>query len=208
MEENKELIEHTEAAAENTAQAGTVEFEDLPAVRESVPAAKTEKAEKTEGWGDKSVTRMFLVIALAVTLLLNAALTAGIAGAFLKKQTKDIQGLYGKGGPGSEMFSGKHNGKGMTPPGNDSGSAQSQSSGPSIGIVIRDDSGVYIAQVTGDNAKNAGFQEGDKVVSIDGKEVATGSDLVSEVKTHKAGDTVAVTVERDGQSIEIKTELE
>lgn len=205
MEENKELMENTGAAAESAVQAGTVEFEDLPAVKESLPAAKKEK---TEGWGDKSVTRKFLVIALAVTLLLNAALTAGIAGAFMKKQASNRPGIPGNGGPGKGMFSEDQNGSGMTPPGGGKSGGQEQSSGPSIGIVIKDDSGVYIAQVTGDNAKNAGFQEGDKVVSIDGKEVATGSDLISEVKTHKAGDTVSVTVERDGQSIEIKTELE
>ena len=74
--------------------------------------------------------------------------------------------------------------------------------------MIKEDSGVYVAQVTGDNAKKAGFQEGDKVVSIDGKDVATSNDLVSEVQSHKVGDTVTVTVERDGQPVEIKTELE
>ena len=74
--------------------------------------------------------------------------------------------------------------------------------------MIKDDSGVYVAQVTGDNAKKAGFREGDKVVAIDGKDVATSNDLVSEVQSHKSGDTVSVTVERDGQPVEIKTELE
>ena len=96
----------------------------------------------------------------------------------------------------------------MMPPGGDQNGEQEQSSKVSIGIVIREDSGVYVVQVTGDNAKKAGFREGDKVVSIDGKDVATSSDLVSEVQSHKSGDTVSVTVERDGQPVEIKTELE
>lgn len=205
MEENKEIMEQTEVAAEQAAQAGTVEFEDLPAVKASVPAAKTEKS---GGWGDKSVTRKFLVIALAIAVLLNAAVTAGVMGAFLKKQANNRPQMPGSGGPGSEMFSDGQNGGGMMPPGGGQGDAREQSSKASIGIVIKDDNGVYIAQVTGDNAKNAGFQEGDKVVSIDGKEVSTGNDLISAVQSHSAGDTVAVTVERDGQSIEIKTELE
>lgn len=203
MEENKTTMEQTELTAEKVVQAGTVEFDELPAVKETAPAAKTEK---TGGWGDKTVTRKFLVIALAVAVLLNAAISAGVMGAFLKKQTKNRPDMPGNGGPGSEMFS--EDGNGMMPPGGAPGSSQEQSSGPSIGILIKEDSGVYIAQVTGDNAKNAGFQEGDKVVSIDGKEVTTSSDLISEVQSHKAGDKVAVTVERDGQSIEIKTELE
>ena len=90
----------------------------------------------------------------------------------------------------------------------DQNSNGSQSSSASIGIVISENSGVYVAQVTGNNAKKAGFAEGDKIVSIDGKNITSSTDLISEVQSHKSGDTVTIVVERDGQSIEIKTELE
>lgn len=150
-----------------------------------------------------------MILTLAAAVLINAALTAGIMAAFVKKQAGDRQKMHGQGRPGSEMFSEDQNGNAdMMPPGGDQDGGQEQSSKVSIGIMIKDDSGVYVAQVTGDNAKKAGFREGDKVVSIDGKDVATSNDLVSEVQSHKSGDTVTVTVERDGQPVEIKTELE
>lgn len=78
----------------------------------------------------------------------------------------------------------------------------------SIGIVISENSGVYVAQVTGENAKSAGFKEGDKIVSFEGKNISNSNDLISAVQSHNTGDSVAVTVERDGQKVEIKTTLE
>ena len=91
---------------------------------------------------------------------------------------------------------------------------------PVVGITIQDVSeanaenynleaaGVYIAQVTGENAKTAGFQQGDRIISIDGKEIKDSQTFISEVKKHKVGDTVSIVVSRQGQEIEIKTVLE
>ena len=91
---------------------------------------------------------------------------------------------------------------------------------PAVGVVISEVSeenaqyyglskaGVYIAQVTGENAKKAGFQEKDRVVSIDGKEISKSDEFISIVRKHKIGDTVSIVVERNGQEVEIKTELE
>lgn len=198
MEENKELTE--QKAGRTAQQAGIVEFESRTDETELAPQKQNGK---TESWGAKSVTRTFLIVALAVTVLINAAITAGITGAFLNKQ-----GMHGHGFPESGMFpEDEGDGEEMLPPGEEQDDRE-QSSKTMIGILIKEDSGVYIAQVTGENAKKAGFQEGDKVVSIDGKDVTTSNDLISEVQSHKPGDTVAVTVERNGQPIEIKTELE
>ena len=207
MEENKELTEmKTETAEEKNVQinAEEVEFEEIPVKDEGI-----DKRDPNSFWWRKSVTRKFVVLALAAAVLINAAFTAGIMSALMKKQAADRQNMHGQGRPGREMFSDDQKGNtNMMPPGGDQNEGQQQSSKVSIGIMIREDSGVYVAQVTGDNAKKAGFQEGDKVVSIDGKDVATSNDLVSEVQSHKVGDTVTVTVERDGQPVEIKTELE
>ena len=160
---------------------------------------------------NKTVTRKFMIIALSVTVLINAALSAAIMGGLLKSQSRGMPDMPGKERPGSEMFSedSRSNGGQMTAPeeGQQNGSAE-QASKVSIGIIIKEDSGVYIAKVTGENAKNAGFKEGDKIVSIDNKDVNSSSDLINEVQSHKAGDTVSVTVERDGQPLEFKTELE
>lgn len=91
---------------------------------------------------------------------------------------------------------------------------------PSIGISITDVSesnaqyynlsepGVYIAQVTGENAEKAGFQAGDKIVSFEGDAVKDSNDLIKKVRAHKVGDTVTVVVSRSGQEIKIKTKLE
>lgn len=91
---------------------------------------------------------------------------------------------------------------------------------PVVGITIADVSeenaqyyqlekaGVYISQVTGQNAQRAGFQAGDRIVSFEGKSIETSQQFITAVKEHKAGDTVSVVVDRSGQEIEIKTVLE
>ena len=91
---------------------------------------------------------------------------------------------------------------------------------PVVGVTIADVSedsaryyqlesaGVYITDVTGENAKKAGFQAEDRIVSLDGEEITSSQQFVSAVKKHKAGDIVTVVVSRSGQEIEIKTELE
>ena len=68
--------------------------------------------------------------------------------------------------------------------------------------------GVYITEVTGENAQKAGFQAEDRIVSLDGEEITSSQQFVAAVKKHKAGDIVTVVVSRSGQEIEIKTELE
>lgn len=68
--------------------------------------------------------------------------------------------------------------------------------------------GVYIQEVTGSNAKKAGFQSGDLVYSVDGKEIDSIDTLSSIITSHKVGDTVKYIVLRDGQSKEIKLKLE
>ncbi len=91
---------------------------------------------------------------------------------------------------------------------------------PVIGVMIQDVSeenaayygldspGVYVSQVTGNNAQIAGFQPGDRIVSINGKAIATSSELITTVREYSIGETITVVVSRDGQEIEIKTVLE
>lgn len=67
---------------------------------------------------------------------------------------------------------------------------------------------VYIQEVTGTNAKKAGFRSGDLVYSVDGKEIDSFETLSSIITSHKVGDTVTYIVLRDGQSKEIKLKLE
>ena len=60
--------------------------------------------------------------------------------------------------------------------------------------------GVYIVDVVqGGPADKAGLKSGDRIVSIDGSEVAQQTDLGTIIQNHSAGDTLSITVARDGQ---------
>jgi len=208
-EENKETVEQI-APEENKEQIDIDELEEASAEPDITPAKQ--KKEGAGSWSEKSVTRKFVVIALAAAVLLNTAISAGITGALLRKQTKEMPAMSGNGHMRNEMhFDNDHSGKGNTTApetGQNTEQAQQQSSKASIGVIIKEDSGVIVAQITGENAKKAGFKEGDKIVSVEGKNISASSDLISEVQSHKSGDTITVTVERDGQNIEIKTVLD
>lgn len=71
-----------------------------------------------------------------------------------------------------------------------------------------DSAGVYITQVTGENAQKAGLQQNDRIVSFEGETIESSQQFITAVKKHKAGDTVTMVVNRGGQDIEIKTVLE
>ena len=60
--------------------------------------------------------------------------------------------------------------------------------------------GVYIVDVTkGGPADQAGLKAGDRIVSVDGSEIAAKDDLGTLMQKHAAGDTLSITVARDGQ---------
>ena len=62
---------------------------------------------------------------------------------------------------------------------------------------------VYIAEVSGTNAKKAGFQEGDLVKSVDGQTIDSFETLSAIITAHQVGDTVTYVVERNGRTLEI-----
>ena len=60
--------------------------------------------------------------------------------------------------------------------------------------------GVYVVDVVqGGPADKAGLKAGDRIVSIDGSEVAQKTDLGTIIQNHSAGDTLSITVARSGQ---------
>ena len=60
--------------------------------------------------------------------------------------------------------------------------------------------GVYVVDVVqGGPADKAGLKTGDRIVSIDGTEIAQRDDLGTLIQQHTAGDTLSITVARDGQ---------
>ena len=60
--------------------------------------------------------------------------------------------------------------------------------------------GVYVVEVVkGGPAEKAGLQAGDRIVSVDGTEIASKDDLGTLIQQHAAGDTLSITIARDGQ---------
>ena len=60
--------------------------------------------------------------------------------------------------------------------------------------------GVYVVEVVkGGPADKAGLQAGDRIVSVDGTEIASKDDLGTLMQKHAAGDTLSITIARDGQ---------
>jgi serine protease Do len=65
---------------------------------------------------------------------------------------------------------------------------------------VRSGEGVYVSGVAADGAaKQAGIQEGDYIVAVNGVKVATGSEMVEQVANFKPGDKISVSYKRNGK---------
>ena len=68
--------------------------------------------------------------------------------------------------------------------------------------------GVYVAQVLNASpAKEAGVKKGDVIVKFEGKEIKTMQELNSLKNTKKIGDTITLTVNREGKEVDLKIKL-
>lgn len=63
--------------------------------------------------------------------------------------------------------------------------------------------GVYVQ----DPGRNEGLKSGDRFVFIDGVSIDTGSDVSDVLSKHEVGETLKVTVERDGRAVETQVTL-
>lgn len=69
--------------------------------------------------------------------------------------------------------------------------------------------GIYIAFVSRNgSAANAGIKSGDVITKVEGKKVDDVASLHSILYSHKVGDTVNVTVNRNGKDVDMKVKLE
>ena len=70
------------------------------------------------------------------------------------------------------------------------------------------DKGAYISAITeGTGAAESDLQVGDIITAIDGKSVASATDVTLDIRAHKVGDTVKVTVNRGGETLDIDVKL-
>jgi len=78
-----------------------------------------------------------------------------------------------------------------------------------LGVHIEDvDGGARIADVVpGGPAAKAGLRAGDLVTEVDGEELQSGDELRLAVEAHKPGDSLELTVERDGETKTLTVEL-
>ena len=71
------------------------------------------------------------------------------------------------------------------------------------------ETGVYVLSVnSGSSAESAGFQRGDRIVSINGTQVNTTDEINKALKSLSVGDTAKVKVSRGGQTGELSLKLE
>lgn len=80
---------------------------------------------------------------------------------------------------------------------------------PVIGISVSDADGVVTVEAVaaGSGAEAAGLEVGDVITAINGDEVTSGRALAATVSGLAVGDTVTLTVERDGESQDIEVTL-
>ena len=69
--------------------------------------------------------------------------------------------------------------------------------------------GIYVASINkNSSASRAGMKSGDVITAVDGKKVDDVASLHSILYSHKVGDTVNVTVNRNGSNVSLKVKLE
>ncbi len=72
--------------------------------------------------------------------------------------------------------------------------------GPGQNVATR----VQVAEIVkGSAAESAGIQAGDLIVTVDGKEISTGSELASAISEYKAGDTATIEIQRGNEELSI-----
>ncbi len=68
--------------------------------------------------------------------------------------------------------------------------------------------GVYITEVTGENAKKAGLQKGDMIYYVDDVKITDSAVLLKTIQDHKIGDTVTFTIVRGSDILKCDVKLE
>lgn len=71
-----------------------------------------------------------------------------------------------------------------------------------------DEQGVYIVQIVEDGcADKAGLKTGDRIIDVDGETIEDATDVRTILNQHKIGESIKVTVDRDGKTLSIDVAL-
>ena len=75
-----------------------------------------------------------------------------------------------------------------------------------LGVQVESaEGGIRIRSISKDSvAQEAGLQKGDKIITFEGKEVASRRELQRALRKHKPGESVTLTIDRDGKTKEVK----
>jgi putative serine protease PepD len=79
-----------------------------------------------------------------------------------------------------------------------------------LGVSMSDspDGGALVQEVVpGSAADEAGFEVGDVIVAVDGREIGDGTDLAGAIRSQEPGDEVSVTVKRGGEELTLTARL-
>jgi serine protease Do len=140
----------------------------------------------------------------------NAAINPGNSGGGLFDGQGNLIGIVVAKASSSSSSSSSVEGLGFAIPINDAESILSdlkdygyvKGKPADIGVTLQDYMNmVYIYSVTENSpADKGGLEKGDKIMSIDGKDVTSSSDVKSAVSNSKAGDKLKIKVERNGET--------
>ena len=97
---------------------------------------------------------------------------------------------------------------GTNPGGNSQGGGSASHVVLGVQLKASSDGAVTIAKVAaGSPAESAGLKAGDVIVSIDGNQVASASDVASLVAQHQPGDQVTIEIQRGGRTGSVDVQL-
>jgi len=88
--------------------------------------------------------------------------------------------------------------------------ATGKASYPVIGanLDMRYDGGAKISEVnSGSPAQNGGVRSGDVVTAIDGQKVTSAEGLIVAIRTHRPGEVIKLSLERDGKTVQVSVTL-
>ena len=77
-----------------------------------------------------------------------------------------------------------------------------------LGVSSEDNHGVHVTAVTpGTAAETAGIETGDVIAGVDGTEIGSTADLISELRSRAPGDEITIAVVRNGEQLDLHVTL-